>query len=130
MPCSNNNTAPFDGQPGATGSVVSDIATSSTNTVCNEGSGTLLNGSGSNNVTIAAGDSPGVIGNTNFQDEIFVEAFGWVAYGSTVSGPNYNTSFFQKTADGLFLNGYYACSVAWAKYALTGTSSFPSYCSN
>jgi hypothetical protein len=124
-PCSTTNTAPFDGQSGVAGSVVN---TTTNQPVCNEVTGVLSSGTGTNNRTIAENASLGVLGASN--SEIFAEAFGWAVYTSTLTNPQYN-SYYQKTADGLFANGYFGCAIAWAQYgatAGTGTLSLPSYC--
>jgi hypothetical protein len=128
-PCSTNNSAAFDGQPSATGSIINDVTGLA---ICDESTGELASGnpgSPPTNNNIAVNAAGGILGSARPTSELFAEAFGWNAYGSTITNPDYSTSFFQRTTDGLFLNGYYACSVAWAKYALTGTSSFPDYCS-
>jgi hypothetical protein len=115
-PCSSAYNSAFDGQPGASGSVINDYTNSS---ICS--GSTLSSGSGANNLAIAQNASTGIIGAPNPAKEIFAEAFAWNAYIKTLSNPQYN-DYLQKTTDGLFANGYFACTVAYANSALTGST--------
>ena len=127
VPCTITPTdkAAFDGQTGAAGSVMNDIAGAA---ICNEATGQLAPPStGNTNLLVAQNAATGIYGATNPNSEIFAESFGWAVYGSTLSNPQYG-NYFQMTFDGMLTNGYYGCALAWANYALTGVNTVPAYC--
>jgi hypothetical protein len=123
--CSTMNKAPFDGQTGATGSVINSATDAA---ICDEVHGTLSSGTGTNNRTIAENAAPGILDpSKDVNSEIFAEVFSWSVFTSTLSNPQYS-SYYQKTFDGLLSNGYFGCALAYGQSAATGTFSLPSYC--